>query len=297
MTDNANAPSPKADKKTDAERAEDVAYTINHALACTATDFIDPYFGKLTQDWLGSRYSIGCGHDHSHDHDHDHAHHHHDHDHHHDPMHGGTLAHWWIGEVVGDFGAVPLTIAVTRNFPNFMNGIRKLGEPVLGGFFHSGAERAAKSWAKQQGIAPDAPEVKARTEAIYQHEIDHLPQAAVWTASSIALNLTTQRLIGNRAPFWQLAAGKAVGASISAGLVVGARGALPEAARKWDLFTSTHLFLPATKIVGKAFGVDEQAVERMAQKESELNPNHQWVEKISAQTSAVTVSNEGRSTR
>jgi len=67
--------------KTKEERAEDIAYTINHALACTVTDFIDPFVGNLTQKYLGKRISIGCGHDHSKDgkeghHDHAHEHHH-----------------------------------------------------------------------------------------------------------------------------------------------------------------------------------------------------------------------------
>ena len=52
--------------------------------------------------------------------------------------------------------------------------------------------------------------------------------------AAVAINLCTQRAIGNKGPFWQLAAGKAVGASISAGLVVGGRAGRAAAERARD---------------------------------------------------------------
>lgn len=279
-------PDDREKKKNEAQRAVDIAYTINHALACTATDFIDPYFGNLTQKYLGKRFSIGCGHDHSKDNHHDHGHKHHGppcaHPHHH--HHAGNLKHWWIGEVVGDFGAVPVTIAAQRYFPGFMNGLRKMMEPMLGGFFRKGAERSSKKWAQAQGVSADSQEFKDHVEAVYQHEVSHLPQALMWTTSSIAINLCTQRAIGNKGPFWQLAAGKAVGASISAGLVVGGRGLAPGAAEKWDNFTSEKLFLPATKAVGSLFGVRKEDIDRMAEEQKELK-GESWTER--AKSSAV----------
>lgn len=259
--------------KTADQRAEDVAYTINHALACTATDFIDPYFGNLTQRWLGKRYSVGCSHDHSHDHHHDH--HHHDHHHAH---HGSHLKQWWLGEVVGDFGAVPVTLAFQRGLPGFMDRLRGVMEPLLGPFFRNGARRSARRWAAENNVSQDSPEFAQRVEMIYRHEVDHLPQALMWTASSIAINLTTQRLTGNRGPMWQLAAGKAAGASISAALVVGARGLAPQAARNWDRFTSQNLFLPATRAIGGLAGIDDAAVDRMVERENELKGD--WRERV-----------------
>jgi hypothetical protein len=275
-------PEVREGKKTEAQRAVNIAYTINHALACTATDFIDPYFGNLTQRYLGKRFSIGCGHDHSKD-KHGHCKHHglpcaHPH-HHRDYRHQHShLKHWWIGEAVGDFGAVPVTIATQSYFPGFMNGLRKVMEPMLGGFFRKGAKRASKKWAQTQGIAKDSQEFKEHVEAVYQHEVSHLPQALMWTVSSIAINLCTQRAIGNKGPFWQLAAGKAVGASISAGLVVGGRGLAPDTAGKWDSFTSEKLFLPTTKTIGRIFGVKNEDVDRMSGKEKQLR-GESWVER------------------
>jgi hypothetical protein len=245
-------------------RAEDIAYTINHAIACTVTDFIDPYVGNLTQKYLGRRYSVGCGHDHSkdpHHHHHDHGHHH-GHSHHHD-----HLGHWWLGELAGDFGAVPVTMAAQSLAPGAMKGIQAAMEPLLGGFFRNGARRAAASWAAKRGLDADAPETKAREEEIYRYEAEHFPQALLWTLSSVGINLGTQRLLGNHAPLWQLGVAKATGASVSAGLVIGARGLMPQAARNWDNYTSTKLFLPATKAIGGLFGVSGEDVDRMAARE------------------------------
>jgi hypothetical protein len=305
--------------KTREERAEDIAYTINHALACTATDFIDPYVGNWTQKYLGRRFSIGCGHDHNddkgHDHGmhcgpaenmHDHSSHTHlglpiidDHDNHscgHDHhKHGHTpdshLTHWWLGEVIGDFGAVPVTIAFQRYAPGFMNGIRNVLEPVLGPIFKFGANLSARSWATKQGLSSESEACKKKADEIYEHEVRHLPQALLWTASSIAINLSTQKLLGNTAPLWQLAAGKAAGASISAGLVVSGRALMPQTARNWDGWTSKNVFLPMTKMLGSFAGITESDVERMAEKQAKLEKNS-WVNNV--HPSAITADNPAR---
>jgi hypothetical protein len=334
--------------KTSEQRAEDVAYTINHALACTLTDFIDPYVGNWTQEYLGKRISIGCGHDHSdghvhgpdcdhkhvislpqigggnhddhghvhgpgcnhhkpgnftctsvgHDHDHDghqhhgtdplppvdththdHAHDHASHDHAHCPVAPKShLKQWIIGEFVGDFGAVPVTIAFQRYAPDFMEKLRNVVEPVLGGAFRMGARFSARSWASENNMAPDSKAVKDKENAIYEHEVRHLPQAVVWTASSIALNLATQRYLGNTAPLAHLAAAKATGATISAALVVTGRAFAPQSARKWDQYTSKNIFLPLTKVVGGAAGITSEDVDRMAAKEGLTESN--WTDKV-----------------
>ncbi len=250
-------------------------------MACTATDFIDPYVGNWTQKFLGKRVPIGCGHDHSKDGGHDHHHDHgpgpkkkpctnpaHKHTHDHapkvKPALQSNLKYWWMGEVIGDFGAVPVTIAAQRMFPGAMKRLQHVMEPLLGGFFRRGAERSATSWALENKVRLDSPDFQQRANVIYKHEMEHLPQALMWTLSSIALNLTSQRLLGNCAPFWQLAAGKATGASISAALVVGGRGLMPGAAEKWDQFTGEKVFLPATRALSGVLGVRGEDVDAAA---------------------------------
>ncbi len=271
-------------REIEREQAQDIAYTINHALACTATDLIDPYVGNLTQTYLGKRFSVGCAHDHGaqdhdghvHEHSHDHAHSAGPHAESHD-----RLGHWWVGEAVGDFGAVPLTVAAQRYFPGVMNGMRAAMEPLLGGFFHAGAERSSARWARQHGIRTDSQDYRDHVEVVYRHEIDHLPQALMWTASSVVLNLCTQKALGNDGPLWHMAAGKTVGAGISAGLVVGGRGIAPDAAEQWDTFTGERIFLPATKMLGRIFGVNEEDVERMKEKQKRLD-GAPWSQRIAS---------------
>ena len=54
------------------DRTEDLAYTLNHAIACTATDFIDPEVSRFVQNhgakyapgWMQpylAKFRIGCG--------------------------------------------------------------------------------------------------------------------------------------------------------------------------------------------------------------------------------------------
>jgi hypothetical protein len=78
---------PSEQRKTEQQRAEDIAYTINHSLYCTLTDFLNPPINAATDGWL--RWLMpGCGHDHSKDGG---NHHHHDHEHPHE--HGATCKH------------------------------------------------------------------------------------------------------------------------------------------------------------------------------------------------------------
>lgn len=275
MTDGDRTLSPKQREaaKTDAQRAEDVAYTINHAIACTVTDLVDPIIGDLTQKHLNKRYHIGCS-DPTHNHGPD------------NPPH--KQWQWWVGEVVGDFGAVPLTIAAQRYAPGFMQGLRTTLGTVLGPIYHLGAEHSAKAWARERGIAVGGKEYDERVKEIYTHEVDHLPQAAMWTASSMGINVITQKLVGNHGPWWQIGLGKLAGASISIAAVLGARAAMPETVRSLDQWTSRNLFLPATKTVGKAFGVDEKSVERMAQRDEKAEYGTGWRERVNAEASSST---------
>lgn len=256
--------------KDDLARMEDVAYTINHALACSATDFIDPFVGNATQKWLGKRFSVGCGsgHEHFHDATCDHAH---THNH-------GNLGHWWLGELAGDFGSVPVTIAIQRHAPKVMDGLRSGLDKLAGPLFRKSAERSARKQATAFGVQASESEIQARAAEIYAHEIDHMPLAVVWTASSVALNVGIQKLSGNTAPLWQIGAGKLAGVSLSTGLTLGLRAAAPATMQKIDTTASEKLYLPATKKIGKWFGVEEQSVERMAEKQEALKPKN-WAER------------------
>jgi hypothetical protein len=290
---NALSPQEREAQKTREQQAEDIAYTINHSLYCTLTDFLNPPINAATDGYL--RWLIpGCGHDHSQDG----GHHHHDHGpnclHHHHDHTPSNLSRWervklaskqafskerFIqyakGEFVGDFGAVPLTIGVQRLFPNFMNGLRKLCEPVMGGVFRWGIEHDGKKWAKQHGVATDSQEYKDHISQVYNYEIGHFPQAVVWTGFSLGLNTAYQVWADKSAmPFSSKLALKSTsvlsGVLVTAGIVVAARALAPEKMHSFDQWTSRKAILPATKTVGKVFGVKEEDVDRMAEKHDEV---------------------------
>lgn len=299
----ANAKQQEA-QKTDAERARDISYTINHAIACTATDVLSPFIGNYTQRYLGKRIELGCGHDHS------------------TPcahlppkqtqtamrklstkgfekpifrklqaeempykrlrppvaaqVPQNNLKHWWIGEVVGDFGAVPVTIAVQRFFPSVMNAIRSIAEPVAAPLFNIGAKRSTRIWAEENNIARDAPEYKAHEKEVLNREMSHLPQAFMWTATSAAINIAAQRISGNRGELSHLIAGKLAGSSTSVALVLGFRSFAPHHAYRFDRFTSEHIFEPITQAV--------------------TGTSSSWQDKVEAEATATgPVKNRGRS--
>jgi hypothetical protein len=284
--------------KTEQQRAEDIAYTINHSLYCTLTDFLNPPINAATDGWL--RWLIpGCGHDHSKDGGH---HHHHKHDHHHE--HGASCKHhhhheppksrwqkvklaskqafskerfvqYAKGEFIGDFGAVPLTIGVQRMFPNFMNSVRKLCEPIMRPIFKWGVERDSKDWAKKHNVAVDSQEYKDHAGKVCEYEMSHFPQAVVWTGFSLGLN-TAYQMWADKTPmpfaskFALKSSSVLSGVLVTAGVVVAARALAPNKMHSFDTWTSKNAILPTTKTVGKLFGVKEEDVERMAEKHEEI---------------------------
>ncbi len=289
-------------QKDEMQRAEDIAYTINHSLYCTLTDFINPPINAATDGYL--RWLIpGCGHDHSKDG----AHPHHEHGeachHSHEPQ-GMTrwekfknasktafskerFFEYAKGEFIGDFGAVPVTIAAQRFFPSFMHGLRKISEPLMRPLFTFGVERSSKKWAKENGFATDSPEYEAHKREVYEHEMNHFPQAIVWTGASLGGNIAYQ-MHADKSPmsFQSKLALKSSsvlsGVLVTAGMVVAARAFVPDTMRRIDRWTSRKIILPTTKAVGSLVGVDAQAVDRMAERENALHDGA-WLQRLNAE--------------
>lgn len=258
--------SPRLQEKTkaDEEKANDIAYTINHALSCGTTDVV-------LQPVIAATFGINVGCNHP------------DHAHGKKKLTWKSFAHearhYFEGEIIGDFAAVPLTIAVQRLFPDFMHGLRKILEPVFGWAFRLGANHTARQWAKKQGIASDAPEVKTRADMVYEHEISHLPQAAVWNMVAYPIGAFAQKAMGHGVAYGQIFKSKLVGAAVSNGILIGGRMIAPGAAQKWDEFTSDKLFLPVSRTVGRVFGIDQKTMEKAAQRQKE-GVDGQWQERV-----------------
>lgn len=260
-------------KKTREQKARDGAYVVNHAISCGLTDmFIQPFAGAYVQtlaenDKLPKSFKWVTRIFESHDHhgpDHQ-GHDHHAHtDHHGKPAGfwrgvGGNAKHWFLGEALGDIGAVPLTILVQRTQPGFMNGLRRIMEPVAGGLFRRGARNDAREWALEKGMDPNGAEEKAFENKMYENEISHLPQAVVWNTFSIPINLGVQRAGGSRAGWGVLALGKVFGSVVSNTALIGGRALSPGTFEKWDKYSSRHFLLPVTTRAEEVFGVDGNA--------------------------------------
>ena len=330
-------------EKTRQQRAEDIAYTINHAVSCGVTDiFVQPGISALVtkadQDgklpkWLTWTKNIfeehdhGAdghkdGHGHGHDHDHPHTHIHandckHEHsaefnlggkakkaasgfhceevpkvnvaslteelgktsaltDHGH--SFSENVVHWFTGEIIGDVGAVPLTIGVQRMFPNFMHSMRNTLEPIAKPMFMWGADRSAKDWAKHNGFAADASETIEKKQAMYEHEISHLPQALVWNCFSFPINLTAQFFMFDKKPkdIPMMVVAKTFGAVFSNTALIGGRAVIPDSASQWDQWSGKNIVIPTTKAVGGLFGVDSETVDRVAKKQAEAEGHSGW---------------------
>jgi len=284
-------------EKHDQQQAKDIAYTINHALACTAVDWlgqtpamiaIQKAFGIRNPTHIGCsnpfhKHEDGssCGHHH---HGHDHHHHGHDHHHHDTGMsasekalhakHVTALARMYTAsEIIGDFGGVIPTVLMQRYTPWAMDGIRPVLRATLGPVFHWGAEQSTKKWARQQGIEAGSNEYKEHLNDIYEHEMHHLPQAAWWTVWSSAFNVGLQKpfyrymatpQIRHEFPLGnlrQLILTKLGGASLSIGLVLGTRAIFPETAHRFTNWTEENFVTPTTKVVTRTLGFDDKAVD------------------------------------
>lgn len=230
--------SPEA-SKTARQKREDLAYTINHTIVCGTKDVLEPFFTNWIQRTFGSQPPPDK------------------------PHLRGNLREWFIGEATGDLGAVPVTIAIQRLAPGFMAGMGDRLEGAFGTHFRKGAQQAAKEWALEHRLPADDPKVKEREERYYRYEMDHLPQAAVWTVSSIGMNIGTQKLLpvvtqgrlGNPENIGKLFLFKSIGAAVAAGALFTARSSSPRLAHRWDRWIAEHVFSPAEKAVEEVLGI------------------------------------------
>lgn len=263
-------------QKSSHAKAQDIAYTINHALACTALDTLNTPVEVLSQRYLGRKFSIsfcpGCA-------TNSHA----------PEFHGKadsaltSTGRWLVAEYAGDWLGVIPTVTMQRYAPGVMEGIGRTLSYVLGPVFRYGANRSAGAWALEQGISPEGETAKFRANEIYQHELKHLPQAAVWTVASTALCLGTLRLMGDTHSLGVNAASKLIGASTSILGVLGTRAMAPDLARNWDSWPSRNLYLPLTKVVGRTIGIEEKDVDVMAAKDREYESGVRWQAMVEAE--------------
>ncbi len=250
MVDKNKYSSPKENEKAknEKQRAEDISYTLNLALVCTATDPItDPVISASILKLLGhkNKYSSSL-----------------------------------ISEVAGDFGAIPLTIGMQRFFPGLSQNISNMVEPVLRKPFLKGAKRDAGEWAKLHGYGVDSPEYKERVEKIYKYEISHVPQAIAWTGSALLLNVAIQKSLDKTLPLHHVFAGKLGGTLTTAVITVGGRMMFPRKAEQFDHFTSEKFLLPLESKIHKALGIKEEEHHHKSNKHKQLPVDGDWKNRV-----------------
>lgn len=246
--ENSLTPAEIESSKTPKQKAEDIAYTLNHTLVCTTTDWIDPVFGNFIQKKLGNK---------------------------------SQLPNAYAAEFIGDFGSIPVTIAAQRLFPSSMNWIRKAAEPIFKRIFLSSAERSAKNWAEERGYKISSEEYKQKVHKIYEYEMSHLPQAFVWTVSTVGLNVVAQRAMGNKAPIHHITAGKVGGSAISVVLTLGGRTMFPRKAEKLDKWTSQNIILPLEDKVYDTLGVKHDELEASIHPQHKENGDEKgWTDRV-----------------
>ncbi len=179
-----------------------------------------------------------------------------------------TSKKWIFAEAVGDLGAVPFTLYLQRHAPNFMHSLRAPLESAVGWAYKSSSEKSARNWGAKNGLAPDSQEVKDRQHELYEYEMSHMPQMAVWTVSSIALNFGAMHAFHKldprkyeRTSLGEFAKVKGLGALFTMAMVMGLRGATPGGAHWWDQHVGKNIIIPVTKKVGGLFGVEEKDVD------------------------------------
>ncbi len=217
------APSPSASekesRKTTVEQGQDVSYTVNHTLSCYTFDA-----GGQTLAWWRQKQEEGEEH--------------------------GKLWQWMVGEVLGDAAAIPFTIATQRLFPGFMHGIEKALEPLAKPVLQWSTERDAQHWASEHGKNPEGPEAKERAEKLYKYEIEHLPQAVVWTTYAVPLAVGMHKTVGMPGKPMDIGRLQLESKLLSSGALIGLRGAFPKKMHKWDTWTSKHVYAPVASIFG-----------------------------------------------
>ncbi|MFZ4125411.1 MAG: hypothetical protein ACOYJ2_05000 [Rickettsiales bacterium] len=284
-------------QKTQLQKAEDIAYTINHAISCGVTDLgIQPYIyaGVVNHfpSWLQWIKNLMEGHDHPHHHD----------DHHEPEQKPKTkikppgfwknVGHYLQAEIYGDVGAIPLTIAVQRIFPEFMEDIRKWIEPIAGKTFREGAEKASIKWAQRNGFFEGSEQQKAKAHELYEYEMSHLPQAVMWNAFAWPTNIVLQRYVfkdpHHSHGLAAITTAKTFGAIVSNGMLLTGRAVAPDLAHQWDQWNSKHIIAPVTKVIGSTIGIDHETVDKVAKKQEEMGGHRHFAERLQAEERATT---------
>lgn len=197
-------------------------------------------------------------------------------------MRFNRITSFFLSEVAGDFGAVPVVVGLQHFAPDFMSALGEAVRPIAEPIFKRAAERRVKAEFALAGMGTDTPEFEERVRKIYEHELKQLPQAIMWTVASPTINIFLQKtLLGNKEDsVTSLLVGKALGAAITSALTVSLRAIAPDKAQKWDDWSSEKTGKPVARLIAKIFGVDEHELEEGMKQKHAQEHGKSWSKKI-----------------
>jgi hypothetical protein len=219
--------------ETDAETkrkkfGEDIAFGMQQTLTCWATDFIDPYIGEKIQD----RFQ--------------------------DATHKRPTGSTWIGEFVGDTGAFFAFLGVQRFIPSVTNGLKKATRAMFNRSLEKSAKGHLRHWAREHNVAEGSPEYKAKMEEWKEFQADNIAKSSVITASSVGLNVLTQKALSNTHKLSVIFLAKVAGAAITMASMLGLRFAVPKSTQQLDKELSERYFTPLIRKTQKILDVEPE---------------------------------------
>lgn len=211
-------------KQSQGQLGEDIAFGLQQTLACWATDFIDPYVGKWFQDKFRS-------------------------DHHH-----GTLAHTWGGEIIGDTAAFFAFLGVRQFMPQSVDWLKSAALHMGDGFYEKTGKKSLASWAKMHHVDEKSDAYRKKLQEWKDFQADNFAKASVISASSVVLNVATQKALGNTHTLPVITASKLVGAAITMASMLGLRFLIPKTTKELDDELSDKYFNPVIRKTQRLFG-------------------------------------------
>lgn len=209
---------------------KDIAFGIQQTAACWATDFIDPPLSAYIQKKLES-----SGHESEH-------------------------KYAWAGEIIGDSLAIFAFLGARKFLAAPMEAATRFTKRLLNPLLESSGKKTLKEWTQRHNIAPGSAEYARKLEEWKDFQADNMVKTSVIGVSSIALNVATQKALGNTHKTSVILLSKLAGAAITMATMMGLRFALPKTTKTIDEEMSERYFAPVIRSAQKMAGakVDEE---------------------------------------
>ncbi len=216
---------PSRQQSRDKRVGREISFGIQQTLACWATDFIDPVVGSWYQKKFGN------------------------------PDHKVTVGHTVGGEVAGDSAALFIYLAVKRFLTAPIDALTVGVKKTLNPFYTRLGHKSLKHWAEANQLEKNDPRYQHKLDMYKEFQAENLVDSSIIAASSTAVNVATQRVLGNKQRLDIILAGKLIGAFATMATMLGVRAAAPTAMLTLDEELSDRYFSKVARRMGSWLGV------------------------------------------